>query len=230
MARGFLLFIIFPVLLPVLLTGCSRSVGDNLPMITPTIYYKPIIYKEKDVCASNELKDLIDEDGKVLISLCKKNYDNCLLQGSCYVVEGEKTRNFNYTKKKDGISRFAEKKEARCPYGYGVKSLCLDPFYSIAADLTIHKVGDVIYVPKLVGTLLPDGTKHNGYLVIRDQGGAIIGEGRFDFFTGFFGPYDKGNVFAELGFGDKNHRFGYQKVSEDIAKIVREFRNYPNIP
>lgn len=226
MARGFFLIII----LPLLLASCSRSVGDNLPLITPTIYYKPIIYKEKDVCASSELKDLLDEDGKVLISLCKKNYDNCLLQGSCYVVEGEKTRNFNYTKKKDGISRFAEKKEARCPYGYGVKSLCLDPFYSIAADLSIHRVGDVIYVPRLVGVQLPDGTKHNGYLVIRDQGGAIVGESRFDFFTGFFGPYDKGNVFAEVGLGDKDHRFGYQKVSEDIAKIVREFRNYPNIP
>ncbi len=217
-------------ILSLLTTACARSVGDNLPMITPTIYYKPVIYKEKDVCAGNDLKDLIDENDKILISLCKKNYDNCLLQGSCYVVEGQRTRNFNFTRKKDGISRFAEKKEARCPYGYGVQALCLDPFYSVAADLSIHKVGDVIFVPRLVGVRLPDGKAHNGYLVVRDQGGAILGEGRFDFFTGFFGPFDKGNVFAEIGLGDKKHRFGYQKVSEDIAKIVREYRAYPNIP
>lgn len=216
--------------LAVIASGCSRSVGDNLPQVVPTIYYKPVIYKEKEVCTSSDLKDLIDENGKTLISLCKESYDNCLLQGSCYVVEDQKTRNFNVTKKKDGTYRFAEKKEDRCPYGYGVQALCLDPFYSIAADLSIHKVGDVIFVPRLVGLRLPDGSKHNGYLVIRDQGGAIIGEDRFDFFTGFFGPYDKGNVFAEFGLGDKKHRFGYQKVSEDIAKVVREYRNYPNIP
>jgi 3D domain-containing protein len=218
------------LILTFLVVGCSRSVGERLALISPTIYYKPVIYKEKDICTSSELRDLVDENGKILISLCKKNYDNCLLQGSCYIVEGERTRNFNFTKKKDGLSRFAEKKEARCPYGYGVLALCLDPFYSVAADLNVHRVGDVIFVPKLVGLRLPDGMAHTGYLVVRDQGGAIIGEDRFDFFTGFFGPFDKGNVFARLGLGDKNHRFGYQKVSDDIAKTVREYRNYPNIP
>lgn len=211
-------------------SGCSRTVGDTLPMVIPTIYYKPVIYIEKESCASEDLRDLIDENDKVLISLCRKSYDNCLLQGSCYVVSGEKTRNFNVTNKKDGTYRFAEKKEHRCPYGYGVRALCLDPFYSIAADLTIHKVGDVIFVPRLVGLRLPNGLAHNGYLVIRDQGGAIIGENRFDFFTGFFGPYDKGNVFANFGLGDKNHRFGYQKANEEVAKMIRELRNYPNIP
>lgn len=209
--------------------GCSKH-GDLIPLVIPTIYYKPIVYRDKEVCEKSEMKDMIDDDGKVLISLCKSSYDNCLMQGSCFVVEGEKTRNFNVTKKKDGVYRFAERKEDRCPYGYGVRALCLDPFYSVAADLRIHNVGDVIYVPRLVGAKLPDGSKHTGYLVIRDEGGAIIGEDRFDFFTGFFGPYDQGNVFAELGFGDKRHRFGYQKMDEETAKVVREFRNYPNIP
>lgn len=217
------------ILWPVLFGGCT-SQGDSLPLIIPTIYYKPVIYKDKETCANNEMKNLVDENDKVLMSLCKDSYDNCLMQGSCFVVEDETTRNFNFTKKKDGVHRFAERKEDRCPYGYGVKALCLDPFYSVAADLSIHKVGDVIYVPRLVGALLPDGSKHTGYLIIRDKGGAIIGTDRFDFFTGFFGPYDDGNVFAELGFGDKNHRFGYQKMNEDVAKIVREYRNYPNIP
>ncbi|MGZ6433606.1 MAG: 3D domain-containing protein [Pseudobdellovibrionaceae bacterium] len=201
-----------------------------MPLIIPTIYYKPIIYKAKENCASSDLKDLIDENGNILISLCKNSYDNCLLQGSCFVVEGEKTRAFNSTKKIDGVYRFVERKEARCPYGYGVQAICLDPFYSVAADLTIHKVGEVIYIPKLVDVPLPDGSRHNGYMIIRDEGGAIIGEDRFDFFTGFFGPYDQKNIFSVLGFGDKKNRFGYQKVSAAVAKMVREYRNYPNIP
>ncbi|MGZ3796358.1 MAG: 3D domain-containing protein [Pseudobdellovibrionaceae bacterium] len=217
-------------LLLVFLAGCSGTHGDSLPLIIPTIYYKPIIYKAKENCASSDLKDLIDENGNILISLCKNSYDNCLLQGSCFVVEGEKTRAFNSTKKIDGVYRFVERKEARCPYGYGVQAICLDPFYSVAADLTIHKVGEVIYIPKLVDVPLPDGSRHNGYMIIRDEGGAIIGEDRFDFFTGFFGPYDQKNIFSVLGFGDKKNRFGYQKVSAAVAKMVREYRNYPNIP
>lgn len=214
---------------PLLCLACAEN-GESLPLIVPTIYYKPIVYREKETCANSELRDLVDENDKVLISLCKDSYYNCLMQGSCFVVEGQRTRNFNFTKKVNGTHRFAERKEDRCPYGYGVRALCLDPFYSVAADLTIHKVGDVIYIPKLVGVPLPDGGRHTGYLIIRDEGGAIVGEDRFDFFTGFFGPYDKGNVFAVLGFGDKKHRFGYQKMNEDTAKKIREFRNYPNIP
>jgi len=210
--------------------GCGGSPGESLPLITPTIYYKPVIDKSKDKCESNDLRDMIDEDGKVLISLCQKSYDNCQLQGSCFVIDGDKTRAFNFTKRKAGISRFAEKHEDRCPYGYGVRAICLDPFYSIAADMSFYQPGDVIYVPKLVGVVLPDGSKHNGYLVVRDEGGAIIGENRFDFFTGFYGPYDKDNVFAQIGFGDKDRQFGYERVDENIAKRIREYRNYPNIP
>jgi len=217
------------LMIPLLLLACAKH-GDTIPLIIPTIYYKPVVYKEKEICPAEDLRDLVDENDRVLISLCKKSYDNCLMQGSCFVVEGQKTRNFNFTKKVNGSHRFAERKEDRCPYGYGVRALCLDPFYSVAADLTIHKVGDVIYVPKIVDAILPDGSRHNGYLIIRDEGGAIIGEDRFDFFTGFFGPYDRDNVFAVLGFGDKKHRFGYQKMSEEVAKKIREFRNYPNIP
>lgn len=225
MAGVFWVFLSFAFLL----SGCADQ-GASLPLIVPTIYYKPIVYKEKETCPSSDLRDLVDEEDHVLISLCKNSYDNCLMQGSCFVVEGQRTRNFNFTKVKNGIHRFAERKEDRCPYGYGVRAICLDPFYSVAADLRVHNVGDVIYVPKLVDTLLPDGTRHNGYLIVRDEGGAIVGENRFDFFTGFFGPYDRNNVFAVLGFGDKKHRFGYQKMKEDVARVVRKYRNYPNIP
>jgi 3D (Asp-Asp-Asp) domain-containing protein len=194
------------------------------------MYYKPIIDKSKDKCEPADLRDMPDENGKVLISLCKRHYDNCLMQGSCFVTDGDRTRAIQFTNKVDGVSRWAEKHEDRCPYGYGVRAICLDPFYSVAADLTIHKPGDVIYVPKLVGLVLPDGTQHNGYLIVRDEGGRIVGENRFDFFTGFFGPFDPENAFFKIGLSDINHRFGYQKANEDLAKKVRAYRNYPNIP
>jgi 3D (Asp-Asp-Asp) domain-containing protein len=210
--------------------GCARNTGETLPLITPTVYYKPVIDKSKMKCSSNELRDLVDENGKILISLCAKEYDNCLLQGSCFVIEDGKTRAFNFTKKKDGANRFAEKRESRCPYGYGVKAICLDPFYSVAADPAFHKAGDVIFVPQLVGLMLPDGSLHNGYLIVRDEGGAIIGENRFDFFTGFYGPYDRANSFSRAGLSDKKNRFGYQEITGEVAQSIRDSRNYPNIP
>jgi hypothetical protein len=77
---------------------------------------------------------------------------------------------------------------------------------------------------------LPDGTKHTGYLIVRDEGGAILGENRFDFFTGFYGPYDPENSFYRVGLSDKKNKFGYQNVSEETAQKVREFRSYPNLP
>lgn len=213
-----------------LLSGCANSSGDSLPVIIPTVYYKPIIDKAKDKCDANDLRDMLTEDGKVLITLCKKNHDNCLMQGSCFVTDGDRTRPIQFLNKKDGVSRWGEKREDRCPYGYGVRQICLDPFYSVAADLTIHKPGDVIYVPKIVGVQLPDGTYHNGYLIVRDEGGRIIGEHRFDFFTGFFGPFDNDNSFYRLGLNDITRRFGYQKVNAELAKKVQQSRNYPNIP
>jgi len=194
--------------------GCAENGENSLPLITPTVYYKPVIDLSKMTCKDGELTDLIDENDVILAKLCKRDYDNCLLQGSCYVIDGGKTRAFNFTKKKNGSSRFAERREMRCPYGYGVRSICLDPFFSVAADPAYHIPGSVIFVPKLVGVRLPNGSLHNGYLVVRDEGGAIVGENRFDFFTGFYGPYDSSNSFSRVGLSDKNNKFGYkQKIS-----------------
>ncbi|MBC7371528.1 MAG: murein transglycosylase [Bdellovibrionaceae bacterium] len=226
MKKAFLLFISSWVVF----VGCAKNNGETLPMITPTLYYKPVIDKSKMKCEPTDMRELLDDDGKSLTSLCVKDYDNCLMQGSCFVIENSQTRAFNFTKKRDGTNRFSERREDRCPYGYGVRAICMDPFYSIAADPAFHKPGDVIFVPKIVGLELPDGTKHNGYFIVRDEGGAILGESRFDFFTGFYGPYDKRNSFARMGLSDKKNKFGYQEMPEAIAQKVREFRNYPNIP
>jgi 3D (Asp-Asp-Asp) domain-containing protein len=214
------------------LSACGKDPGETLPLITPTLYYKPVIDLDssKSKCQANELRDMLDPDGKILISLCGKDYDNCQLQGSCFVNQQGKTRAFNFNTRKDGTSRFIERREGRCPYGYGVRNICMDPFYSVAADPAFHQAGDVIFVPKLVGLELPDGSLHSGYLIVRDEGGAILGENRYDFFTGFYGPYDKANSFSRIGLSDKKNKFGYQVMGEAVAQKVRESRNYPNIP
>lgn len=59
------------------------------------------------------------------------------------------------------------------PLGAGVQQRPLEPFRSIAVDPRYIPIGSPVYVPELVGIVLPDGTRHDGCLRADDQGGAI---------------------------------------------------------
>ncbi|HEX9105321.1 MAG TPA: 3D domain-containing protein [Polyangia bacterium] len=68
------------------------------------------------------------------------------------------------------------------PLGAGVQGRPLVPFRSIAVDPRFIPIGATVYVPELVGALLPDGTRHDGCLRADDMGGAIK-EHKLDFFV-----------------------------------------------
>jgi 3D (Asp-Asp-Asp) domain-containing protein len=68
------------------------------------------------------------------------------------------------------------------PLGAGVQNRKLVPFRSIAVDPRYIPIGATVYVPELVGVLLPDGTKHDGCLRADDMGGAIK-QHKLDFFV-----------------------------------------------
>jgi 3D (Asp-Asp-Asp) domain-containing protein len=68
------------------------------------------------------------------------------------------------------------------PLGAGVQGRPLEPFRSIAVDPRFIPIGATVYVPELVGVLLPDGTRHDGCLRADDMGGAIK-EHKIDFFV-----------------------------------------------
>lgn len=209
--------------------SCAETKSSDVSQLIPTIYYKPIIQYDRQKCSASRLKDMKDPDGRTLITICDTDYDRCLMQGSCFVHEEDKTHSFNYHSTKDGIARFVEVDIAICPFGYGVKSSCLDPYFSVAADLSIYRAGDVIFVPRLIGVRMPNGEIHDGFLVIRDSGGKIKGRGRFDFFTGFYNHLDKENVLARLGFSDSRHRYEYRIANPSEAAATRERRGYPKL-
>ena len=118
----------------------------------------------------------------------------------------------------------------QCPHGLGVKGICLDPFYSLASDLNHHKPGDVIYIEKLKGITLPDGSIHDGYMIVRDRGGAIHGPNRFDFFTGSYTNTDPQNSFAAIGLAAKKNSFQYVKITGEKAEAIRKLRHFPLVP
>jgi 3D (Asp-Asp-Asp) domain-containing protein len=68
------------------------------------------------------------------------------------------------------------------PLGRGVQHRRLVPFRSVAVDPRYIPIGSTIYVPEIVGMVLPDGTHHDGCLRADDQGGAIK-QHKLDFFV-----------------------------------------------
>jgi 3D (Asp-Asp-Asp) domain-containing protein len=71
---------------------------------------------------------------------------------------------------------------AEHPLGAGAQGRRLEPFRSIAVDPRFIPIGTPIYVPELVGIMMPDGTRHDGCLRADDTGGAIKQQ-KMDFFV-----------------------------------------------
>lgn len=203
----------------------------SLSVMHPTIYYKPIFNDHNNNCTPDDLKPILSPENKVLVQLCSTNFARCLMEGACSVFDEHGTlRSFNfYQRDSDGIARFKEIDRNKCPFGYGVKNICLDPYYSIAADLKIYKVGDVIFIPKIVGQIMPDGEAHDGFFVVRDAGSAIQGEQRFDFYTGYTHPFSSKNPFFRLGFADIKNSIEFRLATEEEAIVTRNKTLYPSI-
>lgn len=209
------------------------SEAERARFITPTIYHITDFSEAMTCAAMSELSLRKSKNNIVKVPLCRKALKSCTLQGSCFITfEGKKTL-INYHKKISGGVQFMLVDQSVCKYGLGdssdpsqkFKTMCLDPFYSVAADTAIHPLGTVISIPRLRGVKLPDGSTHDGYLIVRDSGGNIDGRGRFDFFTGDVG-LNAGNPFYDLGLGGEAN-FEYFIVSGTEAQAMREQRAFP---
>ncbi len=204
-----------------------------------SVYYIPVITQIRR-CEEKAQVHLRDLSGKVLALLCKNEIADCAMQGSCYYSDGKDIKLFSYRKlveikdpqtgRKFSEPRFVINNEhSRCPHGMGFRRICLDPYRSVAADMKFHKAGDVFYIPILKGQILPNGETHDGYVVVRDIGGAILGEGRFDFFIGFDSYV--GHVFSKLNLSNPNRStFSYYKAPDERAEQVRRLRAFPMVP
>ncbi|WP_409479213.1 3D domain-containing protein [Pseudobdellovibrio sp. HCB154] len=211
------------------------SEAEKAKYITPTIYHVAD-YSSLNVSQCSEKTEISlrkSKDNFVKVPVCRKAFKGCALQGSCYIqVDGQKTM-INYHKKVNGVVQFMLVDRSVCKHGLGdssdkkqsFKTMCLDPFYSVAADTDIYPLGAVVYIPAVRGASLPDGSVHDGYFVVRDTGGGIDGRGRFDFFTGDVG-LNASNPFSNLGLGGESN-FDYFIVSGSEAQSVRERRAFP---
>lgn len=199
-------------------------------LITPTIYYIPVHDGSNAGCASIDILPMKDQSGKILAVVCRSFMKFCLLNGTCKVqVDGVYVL-LHYNEVTNGDYIFTRVDEKICPFGYGTKRTCVDPFYSVAADLSIYKAGTVIYVPSLAGILLPSGEFHTGHFIVRDSGGSIKGYGRFDFFTGFVTLDKTINPLTRAGLAWKGTNLPYFVLPEEASLAILKSRNYPLLP
>ena len=212
------------------------SLEDSKKLITPTVYYIPQ-FDQSDLSCGVTL-EMKDKSGKVIVTVCKDTYDSCVMQGTCLVKKSEVKILINVGAQVNGERRFTNITGSACNYGQGAthdsakdyKSMCLDPYYSVAADLDIYKLGTVVYVPSFVGVLLPSGVNHDGYFVVRDSGSSIKGYGRFDFFSGFDSYKNNSNPFVFHRFVDKDSNVPYFVITGERAAEVLMGRAFPKLP
>lgn len=203
----------------------------------PSLYHTPVVGKQ--TCAATALQTLKAEDGSALAQLCPAEYRKCLIQGSCLIQKEDGSElgvNFRRYDSVREISTFDMVDISACPFGYGFGSLpenrtglsCLIPYQSVAVDALEHHLGKVLFVPKLVGVQLPDGSLHDGYLVVTDYSEGINGAGanRFVLFTGHKNHRDADNVFVVQGLDNIDSTFEYAWVDESEAKLIRERKGF----
>lgn len=205
----------------------SRDDFAQISNLLPTMYYVP---QEKNVSCKGkyggqtfngtERMNLRDMAGVVLANVCTRFYKFAQMEGSAILSNrGEGEVAINFAGRVAGEIRFHA--VDRCVFGEGVKKdLCLLPYHTIAADNTVHKIGDIIYVPKADGLRLPDGSIHEGFFIVRDTGGAFngIGSQRVDLFTGIDPDYD--NAFLKAGFNHTTPMSAF-KIRGKSAEVIK---------
>ncbi len=167
-------------------------------------------------------------------TICRSAYNDCNLQGSCRLVVQNIRFSINVARMEGGVRTFQLIDTRLCPYGYGGgnyngQTICIDPYYSVAADLSVHPLGTVIYVPAMRGVQMADGRKHHGHFIVRDKGGGVKGPNRFDFAIGFASPNDPQDPFFNSRLRDPNTRWEYYVVSGETAQAYRDHQKFPGI-
>ncbi len=239
----------------ILMTACGRHTpsdgrtggGSNPPkriltefektkLATTSVYYiEQFTDTDVNQCDESLKVNLINQNGQLIVRACKKIYTSCLMEGTCLVSIKNKMQMLGVDGRLFGVRRFRNITGHTCQFGCGAskdlkttyKNVCVDPFYSVAADLKIYNLGDVIYLPAVRGTKLPNGEVHEGYFIVRDNGGGINGRGRFDFFTGFFTTKSSNNPFIQLRLNDLETFPEYYLIDGSDAENIRKKRNFP---
>ena len=108
--------------------------------------------------------DLRDSRGRVIAKTHANFRKDVVMEGTGWLRDG---RTIRFHKTVRGEHRF---RVIKSRYGITASGCPAEPYRTVAVDPRFVKLGSKIYIPQLKGTVLPDGTKHDGIFVAQDRG------------------------------------------------------------
>ena len=108
--------------------------------------------------------ELRDTRGRLIANSTRTFRRDLVMEGTGWLRDG---RTVTYAGKVGGEHRF---RIVRSRWGLTASGCPPDPYRSAAVDPNFVKLGSKIYIPQLKGTILPDGTKHDGVFIANDRG------------------------------------------------------------
>lgn len=168
---------------PAAAEAAAASVPSNLSPVKLTYYWIKYQRPIKDE-GSVQLRSC---DGKTVFGTSSQKFaEELRMEGTGHLLNGKMLNlgNCNCGEGTNTFNCFMDvSKNKKAPFGYGVQSIPLKPWSSVANNDKNRRVGSVLYAPDLDGFLLPNGRKHNGCLRKVDHIGRGGKASHIDFFA-----------------------------------------------
>ena len=153
--------LVIPLALPC--GGVEPEGRRDLGRAVLTFYW--IVDESSSRYAGDRTATLRDRRGKVIAMTTPRFRKELLLEGTGWLRDG---RTVAVDRKIGGEYRF---RVTRSRYGRTASGCRPDPFRTVAVDPRFVPLGSELYIPQLEGTVLPDGSVHDGRFIASDRGG-----------------------------------------------------------
>lgn len=173
----------------------DEVVGDYLGKFKWTHYY--IVY-ESDYPGAKDTKIMYWKDCSTIVNVSKGFYDAVKIEGTGYVSDGRLINLYGTCPCSVNYKCFYLLDQKEFPYGEGRYDRALVPYRSVAADFSVVPFGTRLYIPELVGVVMPDEKgvldnapfTHDGCVTVEDEGSSVKGK-HLDFFSHTYVDYKK---------------------------------------
>lgn len=108
--------------------------------------------------------ELRDARGRLIAVTHARFRKDLVMEGTGWLRDGRTVR---FDRTLGGQHRF---RIIRSRYGITARGCPALPYRTVAVDPRFVKLGSKIYIPQLEGTVLPDGSKHDGIFIANDRG------------------------------------------------------------
>jgi len=183
--------------------------STSLGAFVPTFYR---VLDETKWPTGERTEELLTREGQLIARVAPDFRHQLDTEGSARLRDG---RVVNIEERAGGGMRYLVVRGA--PFGVGAPGYRLVPYRTLAVDPRRIKLGTVLYIPALVGILLPTGEMHDGFGFAHDTGHGIIGN-RIDIFVGF--EDDRDNTLTRSGRIESQERIAVYTVDGPTARAV----------